>query len=148
MGVIDIRPAIPADADSIGGVLERSITALCVADHKNDPKAIADWLVDKSPQAIAANIVDPDYHLYVAVDEGKILGVCAMAGDGEVKLNYVDPDARFRGLSKTMMAHLEDRGRRLGLTELSLAATKTAHRFYLAAGYVDSGLPTEIYGIC
>ena len=34
-----------------------------------------------------------------AGDDGAILGVAYLAKSGEVRLNYVSPDARFQGVS-------------------------------------------------
>ena len=49
---IEIRAASLEDADTVSAVLRRSITELCVADHENDEAVLADWLADKSPEAI------------------------------------------------------------------------------------------------
>ena len=70
-----------------------------------------------------------------------------MTDKGEITLNYVSPDARFRGVSKALLAALEARARELGNDVCTLASTETARRFYLAAGYVDQGAPTGKFGM-
>jgi hypothetical protein len=41
-------------------------------------------------------------------EEGKtILGVAAMDASGKITLNYVSPEARFRGVSKALVLQLE-----------------------------------------
>jgi stringent starvation protein B len=40
--------------------------------------------------------------MFVVTDGEAILGVAAVTASGEVILNYVSPDARFRGISKAL----------------------------------------------
>jgi GNAT superfamily N-acetyltransferase len=53
-------------------------------------------------------------------------------------LNYVAPAARFRGVSKALVAALEATARNLGLAECRLESTQTALQFYRRLGYVDA----------
>jgi GNAT superfamily N-acetyltransferase len=130
-----IRPAQTADAAAACDVLRRSIAELCAADHGNDPKFLSAWLANKTPENVAAWISDPGNVLYVAVDGGVIVGVAGMTRAGVVMLNYVSPDARFKGVSKALLAALECKAADLGLTQCRLESTKTARRFYESAGY-------------
>jgi hypothetical protein len=66
---------------------------------------------------------------------------------GEILLNHVSPDARFRGVSKGIIAGLEARADALGLGAVTLQSSTTARRFYLAAGYTSLGPPTKAFGI-
>lgn len=43
----------------------------------------------------------------MAVEGGMILGVGAVTDKGEITLNYVSPDARFRGVSRALLGALE-----------------------------------------
>lgn len=76
--------------------------------------------------------------LYVAETEGVLAGVAGMTTGGKITLNYVSPDFRFRGVSKALLAKLESRARELGLMQCHLESTKTAERFYRAAGFHDA----------
>jgi N-acetylglutamate synthase-like GNAT family acetyltransferase len=76
--------------------------------------------------------------LFFAEDAGQIVRVAAMSGEGKSTLNYVDPDFRFRGVSKTLVFSMEESARTLGLAECWLETTKTALRFYQALGYTAS----------
>ena len=40
-------------------VLRRSIVELCVADHRNDPKILAQWLANKRPCIVASWVAQP-----------------------------------------------------------------------------------------
>lgn len=66
---------------------------------------------------------------------------------GEITLNYVSPEARFQGVSKTLVAALERRARERGSIRCTLSSTKTARRFYLDAGYTDNGTPQCAFGM-
>ena len=71
----------------------------------------------------------------VAEEAGEIVGVAAMDDLGKVTLNYVSPDARFRGVSKALLLCLEDEARALGVEECILESTQTALRLYQGIGY-------------
>ena len=54
-------------------------------------------------------IARPDASTLAAVEENAIVAVGMVADDREILLNYVSPDARFRGVSRAMLAALEAR---------------------------------------
>jgi GNAT superfamily N-acetyltransferase len=47
--------------------------------------------------------------LLVAVERYTILAVGSVTDAGEITLNYVSPDARFRGVSRALLGALEAR---------------------------------------
>ena len=136
-----VRKAREEDAKDACAVLRRSIEDLCVADHGGDPSAIQAWLANKTPENVLSWLGAPGQHLVVAEEDGKILGVGAATSAGEITLNYVSPDARFRGVSKAVLTALEAYLRERGRAQSTLSSTRTAHRFYQAAGYADAGNP-------
>ena len=133
-----LRRARAIDADEAAAVLRASISTLCVADHGNDAEFLAGWLANKTPGNVRAWIEGPG-RFVVAEEHGQILGVGAVVPSGEITLNYVLPEARFRGVSKAVLAALEAHLRTQGHTHATLTSTRTAHRFYRAMGYVDAG---------
>ena len=71
----------------------------------------------------------------------------AAAGRGQqITLNYVSPDARFRGISRGMLGALEARAAERGNTRCRLTSTETARRFYLGNGYAEQGPPVLVFG--
>jgi GNAT superfamily N-acetyltransferase len=136
---MDIRDATPADAPAACQVIRRSITELCVADHHNDPEILRDWLANKTPTVVDAWITNPSATMKLVVEGDAILAVGSVSDSGEIQLNYVLPDARFRGVSRALMRALEDAAREKGVRICTLTSTETARRFYLAIGYVDDG---------
>lgn len=142
---MQIRRAALEDAEAACQVLRRSIAELCAADHQDDPPTLAAWLANKTPENVRG--WSGSQHVFVAADGGAILGVAALSPAGEITLNYVSPDARFRGVSKALIARIEEEAAKLGLAALTLNSTATARRFYVAAGYADAGPPISGFGI-
>jgi GNAT superfamily N-acetyltransferase len=143
---MEIRDAIVEDAPAACQVLRRSISELCVADHENDPAILAKWLNNKTPDIVASWIAQPGGSLLVAVEQGTILAVGWVTNAGQITLNYVSPDARFRGVSRALLGALEARAIARGNVRCTLNSTETARKFYLANGYVIDGPPDQKYG--
>jgi GNAT superfamily N-acetyltransferase len=134
---MEIRDAVPEDAAAACGVLRRSITELCVADHGNDPAILARWLANKTPEIVASWIARPDSSLLLAVEGTTVIGVGAVTDAGEITLNYVSPDVRFAGVSRALLRALEARAAERGNQRCTLTSSETARRFYHTAGYVE-----------
>ena len=123
---MEIRAARPEDAPAACDVMRRSIAELCVADHRNDETILKRWLGNKTPETFESWIRQPDHSLLVAVEGGNILAVGAVTDAGEITLNYVSPDARFRGVSRALLGALEARAAERGNGRCTLASTETA----------------------
>jgi GNAT superfamily N-acetyltransferase len=145
---MDIRDSVAEDAPAACQVLRRSISELCVADHGNDPRILTRWLSNKTPEIVASWITRPDNSLLIAVERGTVLAVGSVTNAGEVTLNYVSPDARFRGVSRALLGALEARAIERGNVRCRLTSTETARRFYLANGYVEDGFLAGKFGTC
>ena len=143
-----IRIAKTEDAEAACDVLRRSIEELCWRDHGDDPVRKRDWLANKTPQTLRQWIADPQGRVLLAEIEGRIVGVGAANAVGEIRLNYVAPDARFSGVSKAMLAALEAYLFEQGADTSRLSSTVTARDFYLAAGYRDGGDPVAGMQAC
>jgi GNAT superfamily N-acetyltransferase len=136
---MEIRDAVAEDAPAVCQVMRRSIAELCVADHHNDSAILARWLSNKTPEIFLSWLARPDNSLLVALEDGRILGVGSVTDAGEITLNYVLPDVRFRGVSRAMLGALENRAAERGNVRCILASTETARRFYQSAGYTQLG---------
>jgi GNAT superfamily N-acetyltransferase len=144
---MEIRDADVGDAEEACSVMRRSIAELCRADHGDNPQFLARWLDNKTRDNFAAWIARSDASMLVAVEENAIVAVGMVADDGEILLNYVSPDARFRGASRAVLAALEARAAERGAKRCSLTSTETARRFYHARGYREDGAPTGKFGM-
>jgi GNAT superfamily N-acetyltransferase len=143
---MEVRDAIPDDAAAACEVLRRSISELCVADHGNDPAILARWLSNKTPESFRSWIRSGNSVL-VAVKLDNIVAVGSVTDAGQIDLNYVSPDARFQGCSRTLLRGLEARALERGNSRCMLNSTETARRFYKANGYVESGSPIRSFGV-
>ena len=143
---VQIRDATPDDAKAACDVLRRSISELCVGDHGNDPAILAAWLRNKTPEIVAGWARQPGNSLLLAVEGQTTLAVGSVTDAGEITLNYVAPDARFRGVSRAMLRALEGRAAERGNLRCTLTSTETAHRFYRSRGYIDDGKPLGNFG--
>src|SRR5258708_9924133 len=111
---MEIRDARTGDAAAACTVMRRSIVELCIADHRDDPTVLARWLGNKTPEIFAAWLAQPGNSVLVAVDGDEILAVGSVTDVGEIRLNYVSPDRRFRGVSRAMLSALEARAIKRG----------------------------------
>ena len=136
--MILVRPAKLDDAPAMSAVLIASITELGVADHNNNPEALASWLANKTPEGVAKWFGNPSNTLQVAERNGEIAAVGCYSNERMILLNYVSPRHRFAGVSKAMLSAMEQQ---LGPGEVRLESSQTARRFYLDAGWVESGPP-------
>jgi hypothetical protein len=57
-----------------------------LTDHRNDPKILARWLSNKTPEIVASWIAQPGNSLPLAVDGGVILAVGSVTDEGEITL--------------------------------------------------------------
>jgi GNAT superfamily N-acetyltransferase len=133
-----IRDAVSEDAAAACEVMRRSIAELCAPDHRNDPEILRRWLSNKTPDIFKSWIRSGNV-LLVVVEGASIVAVGRVTDAGEITLNYVSPDARFRGVSTAMLDALERRARERGNRRCKLNSTETALRFYLARGYAQDG---------
>ena len=133
-----IRDAVSEDAQAACQIMRRSIAELCAADHNNDPAVLRRWLSNKTPE-IFGTWIKPENSLLVIVEDDNILAVGCVTDAGEITLNYVSPDVRFRGISSALLAALERRAMERGNTRCTLESTETARRFYFARGYSENG---------
>jgi GNAT superfamily N-acetyltransferase len=127
-------------------VLKRSIAELCTVDHKNDPAILARWLGNKTIENFAAWVEQSDNSMLVAEENGQILAVGSVTDAGTIGLNYVSPDARFTGISRSLLKALELRAVERGNIRCNLTSTETARQFYLSNGYTASGSPSGAFG--
>ncbi len=142
---MNIRPALPSEAEAAIELVRRSITQLCVEDHQNDPMTLQGWLANKSAKNMRAWIETPGSFAFVAERDGALAGVGVYTGAGDLMLLYVEPDARFSGISSALLQHMEDSARTLRLPSLHVSASRAARRFFMERGYVVQEQDDDIF---
>jgi len=139
---IRVRPARTNDAAAMSDVLVASITELCSLDHGNDPRIIAAWTANKTPEGVLAMLASPETIMFVAERDGQIVGVGALT-DNTISLNYVSPKHQRTGVSSAMLAELERILAVRGVEVAQLKSTATARDFYRAMGWSEMAPPRE-----
>jgi GNAT superfamily N-acetyltransferase len=105
------------------------------------------WAVAELQDARNIPVMDqPGNSVLVAIDAHDILAVGCVTDDGEITLNYVSPDARFRGVSTALLVALERRAIERGNSACRLESTETACRFYRDRGYSEEGPARRKFG--
>jgi putative acetyltransferase len=139
---IDIRPYAAADADEIRALFVRVNRLLA-------PPQLAEAFESYIARSLAEEIDRiPAYYrerqgsFWVAVLDRRIVGMfgleAAEPSAMELRRMYVDPQARRRGIARSMLAFAEDRCRHGGAREMVLSTSEIqqeALALYRAAGY-------------
>lgn len=144
--VCSVRRAAPADASAACEVVRRSISELCVADHHGAESTLSEWLANKAPENFERWSRSDRHVALVAESDEAIVGFGLLDLSGVIALLYVSPDARFSGVSKALLAAIEEEAHAAGIDELRLESTLTAQLFYERAGYSSSGDATRGVG--
>jgi len=144
---VTVRRAEPADAEAICAVLRASITELLAPEHRNDAATLGAWLENKTVENALRWINAADRYAVVATEAGTVCGFGMLKSTGEVGLLYVAPGARFRGVSTTLLAALEECAATWGLNRVTAISSFTAQPFYRARGYQPDGEPVAGFGV-
>jgi GNAT superfamily N-acetyltransferase len=131
-----VRPATDADAEIAVTVLRRSITELCVADHRNDGPTLERWLRNKTPERFRVWRAASDNCLLVAEVAETICGIGAIRHSGDLDLCYVHPSYQRRGIGRSLVFAMESQAREWGVQKIRLISTGSARAFYENFGYV------------
>ncbi len=73
--------------------------------------------------------------------DGQVAGVGAVSAIDGILLNYVSPDYQYRGVSKALMAAMENWLKEQGQLVSRLTSTVTARQFYESLGYLADKEP-------
>src|SRR5262245_17215789 len=114
------RIAAAQDAEAAVRVLRRSITELCVSDHRNDPTTLREWLENKTVENFQSWLSSKNNFCVVTESDGQVNGVGLVNRGGEVLLCYVTPESLGRGFGSAILAALENKARAWGVQKLRL----------------------------
>lgn len=141
------RRADLSDAEAACEVVRRSIVELCYDDHRGDETSLAEWLANKTPANFEQWIGSKQHACLVAERDHELVGFALLNLRGSISLLYVSPNARFCGISKALLAAIEQAAIAAGIRELTLESSATALRFYARCGYSSTGPPGKGFGI-
>src|SRR4051794_10188637 len=97
---IVVRRAGVEDTDAVVTVLRRSITELCIADHRNDPGVLGAWLENKTAANVRTWIESPRNFMVVAEVASAVCGVALMGITGGILLCYLLPEVQSTGVGR------------------------------------------------
>ncbi|MBL6615796.1 MAG: GNAT family N-acetyltransferase [Reyranella sp.] len=127
---ITIRKARPEDAAAISSLVLRTVRISNASDYP--AQAIEQLIVNFASEKVAQRMAERD--TFVADIAGRIVGTIALGGD-RLRTLFVEPELQGSGLGARLGAHLEAHARAVGVSELKLSSSLTAHGFYERLGY-------------
>lgn len=135
-----MRRARPGDANETAAVLRASVSTSVRRGPRQPPEAAARWLESKTAHRVRTRIEGPG-RVVVAEARRRIVGVGAATPSGQITLNCVLPEPRPGDASKAVPSALEEYLPTQGHARITIGATRTAHGFHRAAGYVETAAP-------
>ena len=139
-----IQTATTDQAEAICNVLIRSISELCVLDHRCSTEILNQWLTNKTTEVCVRWINDPSAALLVAIDQSNVVGAGMIDRKGYIHLCYVAPEAVGNGYGKALVSAMEQLAIDWGVGRVILESTKTALPFYTSLGYRNTGT-TQVF---
>lgn len=136
---VTVRAATPADHEAVA-----ALTVAVYVDEGYDDGGYAPQLGDVASRVASATVL-------IAEDDGRLLGAVtavtrggpwanqAAAGEAEIRMLAVAPDARGRGVGEVLTRACLDQAREDGCTLVRLSSQESmqaAHRLYARLGFV------------
>ncbi|GAA6208006.1 hypothetical protein NBRC116601_12990 [Cognatishimia sp. WU-CL00825] len=140
---ITIRPALPADADSISAMMQLSYGQLLAPDY--NPRILAKAL-PRISTARPELLTSGTYFLAQETDTGRVVGAggwtdvsptrgLAARGEGHMRHVAVAPSALRLGIGRALAKASFQSARAQGVRALRCMSTLTAQSFYQAMGF-------------
>lgn len=138
-GVIEIRPATPADVEEISAVVLRCLRETNAQYYSAD--ILAAVVESFSPEKIAARLIDR--MVLVAIVERSIIGTASLHGSW-VRSVFVRPDRQGLGIGTRLMKAIEDYAEARAIDQLFVPSSINAEEFYRGLGFTN--LRDEFHG--
>jgi putative acetyltransferase len=148
---IDIRQAVPDDAQAACALLRRSIEDGCVADHNLRPEILQAWLSNKTAQNVAGWFMSATNFAVVAerTRDGArtLVGLALLNQAGKLALCYVEPDLLRSGVGSALLSAVEAQARAWNIGKLHMHSPGSASAFFERHGYMNAGKDKACYGL-
>lgn len=114
------------------------IRAIRVGAHDHySPEHLETWAGPITPEGHGRMVEDPSLQVWVAVDEGQVVGfVSYVPAEQRLSLLYVDPDRFRRGIGTLLTQHVLDVARSLGHQEVLVTASHLSKGVFERCGFV------------
>ncbi len=126
-----IRPYRPEDAPGLRQVFVRAVRE--GAASRYTPEEIARWLPDPAMPAGWGDWLGA--HLTFVAEEGALQGFMMLERDGYLNMAFVLPEVMGTGVADALLAEVLGAARGLGLTRLSVLASRHAQGFFRRHGW-------------
>ena len=129
-----LRAARPAEADALTELVMRSKAHWGYSDEFMESC--------RAELTIHAEEIVPS-RITVAETEGRVVALASLEGEppeGELASLFVDPDMIGKGVGRTLLGHMLDIARGVGIRTVVLDADPNAEAFYEAMGFVRVGV--------
>jgi GNAT superfamily N-acetyltransferase len=127
---IEIREFRREDAGKVSCLIRKTLIEV---NSKDYPQDVIRFLCENySPQRIIEK--SSNRQIYVAVDDGRILGTASLKDDIALGL-FVNPEFHGKGIGTKLMSHIEVAARKRGYKSIRLPSSITAYEFYKKLGY-------------
>lgn len=133
-----IRKARKEDWDDAMEVAWKTFLKFEAEDYtKEGMRNFLDFITDSTLYRMFLNHV---YHMFVAVDRGKIIGMITLRNDTHVSLLFVDASYHRQGVGSCLMRTLWDFIRtELGKDTVTVNSSPYGREFYHSLGFWDLG---------
>jgi GNAT superfamily N-acetyltransferase len=136
-----IRAATLDDALAISELCVRTIRAINARDYP--PDVIEQTCANFSTERVRRKMLERQ--VYCAESDAMLFGTVAFGG-GKLHSLFVAPEVQRCGVGRELARHVEMIGIDLGLDELQVHSSITAHEFYLMLGYSTLGFEERADG--
>ncbi|MBT9384697.1 GNAT family N-acetyltransferase [Pseudooceanicola sp. CBS1P-1] len=136
-----IRPALPADTEAVGRMIQRSYRALLAEDYPAELLREALPLIGRP----RPGVLTCGTYFIAEIDERVLagggwtdaspLGAPGRTGEAHIRHVATDPDAIRRGLGRRVIGRVMRSARAAGVRVLHVQATLTSAPFYAALGF-------------
>jgi N-acetylglutamate synthase-like GNAT family acetyltransferase len=118
------------DAAAVSQLIVENLRTVNIRDYSEE---LMDALAKhKSPQSLQKLASDCD--AFVAVEDGRILGVAMLYGDRVTNM-FVHTQSQSSGIGRSLITHIEELAKNREISKLSVDSSTTALGFYIKCGY-------------
>jgi len=144
---IQLRQALPHDADAACALLRRAIEHGCAADHGGDAALLAAWLGNKTPQNVQAWFASSTNYAVLAERNGMLAGLALLNQAGKLALCYVQPELARQGVGRALVGAVEERARCWSIRKIHMHCPGSASAFFERLGYLNAGKDRACFGL-
>lgn len=141
-----IRPAVKEEWESAMSLAWRTFQRFDAPDYsKRGIESFLDFISDTTLYKVFLN---GGYKLFVAVENGEIIGLISLRETNHISLLFVEEKYHRRGVGRGLIQYAMDYLKQAeGLNWCTVNAAPYGKEFYHRLGFTDTGMETENDGI-